>query len=49
VQAFQKIPGLKALDPTQTEAPFLITQLLTLFLVVVLTIIAAVKFLVDVR
>jgi hypothetical protein len=49
VQAFQKIPGLKALAPTQTEAPFLITQLLTLLLFVVLSIIAAVKFRVDVR
>jgi hypothetical protein len=47
VQSFQKIPSLKALAPTQSEAPFLIAQLLTLLLFVVLSIVAAVKF--DVR
>jgi hypothetical protein len=30
VQAFQKVPGLKALAPTQSEAPFLIAQLVVL-------------------
>jgi hypothetical protein len=44
VQAFQKIPTLNALAPTQTEPPFQIAQLVTLALFVVLTIVAAVRF-----
>jgi hypothetical protein len=44
VQAFQKVPALKALAPTQTETPFAITQLVTLVLFIILTIIAAIKF-----
>ncbi len=43
-QMFQKIPALKALAPTQTEAPFKLTQLVVLVLFVVLTIRAAAKF-----
>ncbi len=41
---FQKISPLKALAPTQTEPPFLITQLVVLAVVVVLAIRAVVKF-----
>ena len=44
VQAFLKIPALHAIAPTQTEPPFQITQLVTLGLFVVLTIIAAIRF-----
>jgi len=44
VQAFLKIPALNALAPTQSEPPFLFTQLAVLVLFVALTIVAAVKF-----
>ena len=44
VQAFQKIPALNALAPTQSEPPFAITQLIILVLFVVLAIIAAIRF-----
>jgi hypothetical protein len=44
VQAFQKIPPLKALAPTQTEPPFAITQGVALVIFVVLGILAAIKF-----
>lgn len=43
-QLFQKAPALKALAPTQSEPPFLITQLVVLVLFVVLAIRAAVRF-----
>jgi hypothetical protein len=41
VQAFEKIPALKAIAPKQSEPPFVLTQLLVLSLFVVLTIRAA--------
>jgi len=41
VQAFQKVPVLTALAPNQTEAPFVITQLVVLALFIALTIGAA--------
>ena len=44
VQAFQKIPALNAVAPTQTEPPFAITQLVVLALFVVLTIVATIRF-----
>jgi hypothetical protein len=44
VQVFQKVPSLKALAPTQTEAPFAVTQLAVLALFVVSGIQAARKF-----
>jgi len=44
VQAFLKVPFLKPLAPTQSEPPFLITQLVVLALFVVLTVIAAIRF-----
>jgi hypothetical protein len=44
VQAFQKVPALKPLAPTQSEPPFLIAQGLVLALFVVLGIVAAAKF-----
>lgn len=44
VQAFLKIPSLKAIAPKQTEPPFLIAQLLFLALFVALTIAVAIRF-----
>jgi hypothetical protein len=47
VQAFEKVPALKALAPTQSEAPFLIAQLVVLAAFVVLTIAAFRRFYLD--
>jgi hypothetical protein len=44
VQAFEKIPALKALAPTQREAPFKITQLAVLVAFVVLGALAVIRF-----
>ena len=44
VQAFQKLPLLASLAPTQSEPPFLITQLVVLALFVGLTIVAVIRF-----
>lgn len=44
VQAFQKVPSLKAIAPTQKEPPFLIAQLAALVLFVVLAIVATKRF-----
>jgi hypothetical protein len=44
VQAFQKVPALKGIAPTQTEPPFLIAQLAVLVLFVVLAIVATIRF-----
>jgi len=44
VQLFEKVPALRAVAPTQTEGPFKLTQLVTLLLFVVLTILAASRF-----
>jgi hypothetical protein len=44
VQGFQKIPALAALAPTQSELPFLATQLVTLAAFVALGIVAAIRF-----
>jgi hypothetical protein len=43
VQSFQKISILKALAPTQSEPPFLFTQLFTLLLFIVLAIVATIR------
>jgi hypothetical protein len=43
-QLFDKVPALKVLAPTKTEAPFKEAQLAALLLFVVLTILAAIKF-----
>jgi hypothetical protein len=43
-QLFMKVPALKALAPTQTEAPFKEAQLVVLIAFVVLTILAAIRF-----
>lgn len=44
VQAFQKVPSLRALAPTQTEPPFAISQLTALLLFLVFGIVAAIRF-----
>ena len=44
VQAFMKVPALKALAPTQKEPPFLVVQLFVLALFIGLTILAAKRF-----
>jgi hypothetical protein len=44
VQAFAKLPALKALAPTQSEPPFLLAQLVVLVLFIVLTAVAAIRF-----
>src|SRR5881296_43476 len=44
VQAFEKIPALHALAPTQTEPPFKLTQLIVLLVSALLAIIAMIRF-----
>src|SRR5262245_21847114 len=44
VQAFQKVPSLKVLAPTQTEKPFKLAQLLNLILFVALGVMAVIRF-----
>ena len=43
-QSFEKVPALKALAPTQTEAPFAVTQLVVLAIFVTLAVRAVFKF-----
>jgi hypothetical protein len=43
-QAFMKVPPLKAMAPTGSEPPFLISQLVVMVLFIALTIFAAIKF-----
>jgi hypothetical protein len=44
VQAFQKVPALKAMAPTQSEPPFLFTQLVVLMLFIAIGIAGTIKF-----
>jgi hypothetical protein len=44
VQAFERVPALRAIAPTQTESPFKFTQLVVLVIFVLLGIIAAIRF-----
>ena len=44
VQAFQKVPSLKPLAPTQSEPPFLIAQIVALGIFLVLGIAAGIRF-----
>jgi hypothetical protein len=44
VQLFQRVPALKALAPTQTESPFVVTQLLALTIFAAATLLAVVRF-----
>jgi hypothetical protein len=46
-QLFQKIPGLKALAPTQSEPPFLIAQVVVMAVFIALGIFAVRKFHVE--
>jgi hypothetical protein len=43
-QAFLKVPALKAMAPTQSERPFVITQAVVLLIFVLLAVVAAVRF-----
>jgi hypothetical protein len=44
VQAFQKVPALKALAPTQTEWPFVLAQIVALAAFIVLGSLATIRF-----
>jgi hypothetical protein len=44
IQAFLKLPSLHALAPTQSEPPFVVTQLVVLVIFVVLGVLAAIRF-----
>src|SRR5438132_10407350 len=44
VQAFEKVPALKAMAPTQSEPPFVIAQLVVLALFVALATVATKRF-----
>jgi hypothetical protein len=44
VQAFQKLPFLQSLAPTQAEPPFQITQIVVLAVFILLGVVAAVRF-----
>jgi magnesium-transporting ATPase (P-type) len=44
VQAFQKVPALKAIAPMQTEPPFAVTQLVVLVLFILIGLVAAIRF-----
>ena len=44
VQAFEKVSNLHAMAPTQTEAPFKLTQLAVLIVSILLGIVAVVRF-----
>jgi uncharacterized membrane protein SirB2 len=43
-QSFQKIPALTTLAPTQSESPFLITQLVALVVFIILGVVALARF-----
>jgi hypothetical protein len=44
VQAFEKVPALQALAPTQSEPPFKLTQLTVLGIFILLGLVAAIRF-----
>ncbi len=44
VQCFEKIPALKAMAPTQSEPPFVVSQVVVITLFVVVTIFAVKRF-----
>ena len=46
-QLFMKIPALKAMAPTGSEPPFLVSRIVVMALFVVVTIIAAKPFRID--
>jgi hypothetical protein len=44
VQAFQKVPALRAVAPTQSEPPFVVAQVVALVMFVVFGIVGTIKF-----
>jgi len=44
VQAFEKVPALRAAAPTQSEPPFVVAQLAVLVIFLTVAVVAAVKF-----
>jgi hypothetical protein len=44
VQVFQKVPVLKSLAPTQSEPPFVVTQLIVLGLFVITAVVGVIRF-----
>jgi hypothetical protein len=44
VQCFQKVPALNALAPTQTERPFVVAQLIVMFIFIGLTYLSVKRF-----
>ena len=44
IQLFQKVPALKTIAPTQTESPFLVTQLVLLILFLLITLVGVARF-----
>jgi len=44
VQSFEKVPALKAMAPTQSEPPFVVSQVVVLVLFIVLAIFAVRRF-----
>src|SRR5213083_988533 len=44
VQAFEKVPALKAMAPTQSEPPFLVAQLVVLAVFIALSVLAVKRF-----
>jgi hypothetical protein len=44
VQLYQRVPALETLAPTQTESPFVVTQLLALTIFAAATLLAVVRF-----
>ena len=47
VQLFLKVPGLKAIAPTQSEPPFKVTQVAVLTLFALVAVIAAIRFRIE--
>lgn len=43
-QAFQKVPALKALAPTQSEPPFAVAQVVVMVIFIILGVVAVKKF-----
>jgi hypothetical protein len=47
VQAFQKVPALKAIAPTQNDPPFKIVQLVALLVFIIAGVVATIRFRVE--
>jgi hypothetical protein len=44
VQLFQKVPSLKAIAPTQSEPPFVVSQIVVLSIFVIFSVFAAIRY-----